>query len=575
MAKYQKQFNISLPTSLFNQFHASIGTMPPNFDYEIEGFYGIIRDITTGLNNHTNRMVPLSSVILQHKYGKHYRKMLDYLCHNNIITENHQYTEGSCRTYGIKSLLSISSINDITIIHIDLQSMFGKYVKKRHNAEQKLAKGKQSHIRELRNRFYKLKLDVSGALAELENNKNSITDEQFIAIYDDILSFDNKNLMYFKRNDCNNRIDTNLTSLKSYFKKFIESDIPLYQLDLKNSQPVLFNIILDIIYKLINDDIVNEDIYLTLCYKNKYIKDTISLIYQWIKGDSKWVDILKKEIPLYKEYTSNGTWYNHISDIYNKHYNTGIFTRDMSKSLWMALAYSGNYSEKYNTSKLAFEKEYKGIGRLLRKFKQKEYNQLAICLQKIESEIFIDDIAKKLIEKGIKPLTIHDSIIIEESQIEATTLVMYDSFEQHLGFAPILEKEALIDLEFKVKHDAEDIAKIIDDLEVSCKKKEEIESINDLSPKVLKNNTLDIVRKGDTINIRSFMIDIYSRLNRAIDTETIINFEMFVNHNSSSVDEVFKAMLVVFKENRYPVSDYKHILIDEEMIRVVHKSVAA
>jgi len=230
----------------------------------------------------------------------------------------------------------------------------------------------------------------------------------------------------FKPCKKNGRIDTNLTSLKSYFKKFIISDVDLYQLDLKNSQPVLFNIILDIIHKLINEEISLEEVFPTLCYKNKYIKDTISLIYQWVKKDSKWVDILNREIPLYKEYTSKGTWYEHLAEIYNSHYKTDVFDRNMSKSLWMALVYSGNYSGKYNTSKLAFEKEYKGIGKLLRKFKQKEYNQLAICLQQIESEIFIDDIASKLFERGIVPYTIHDSIIVNENQLDEARDVMME-----------------------------------------------------------------------------------------------------------------------------------------------------
>lgn len=577
MAKYKKQFKISLPTSLYEDLESTIEATPPLFEYEKEGFHGILRDITTNLFNSKNKMVPLSSVILQQKYGKSYRKMLDYMYFNNIITENHQYTEGKCRTYGIKNVISINGVDDITVIPISLDSMYGKYVKKRHNEEQRLAKGKKSHIKGLRNWFYKLELDVDKALQHLENNKDQITTEQFMAIYDDILCFDksNKNLRYFKRNDINDRVDNNLTSLKSYFKKFIISDIDLYQLDLKNSQPVLFNIILDVIHELINDDLTIEEAYLTLCYKNKHIKDTISLIYQWIKKDSKWVDILNREIPKYKEYTSKGIWYEHLADIYNNHYNTKVFDRNMSKSLWMALAYSGNYSGKYNISKLAFEKEYKGIGKLLRKFKQKEYNQLAICLQQIESQIFIDDITSKLFEKGIVPYTIHDSIIVNENQLEEARGVMMDVMQRHLGFSPILDKEALKDLEFKLKHDAQDIARIIDDIEVEINHIEELNSTNRQSYPVIKKNILDDVKKGDTINVRRFMIDIYNRLNRDIDTETIINFESLVNLGNASIDEVFKTMLDVFKENRYPVSDYKHIGIDEEMIRLVYGAVAA
>lgn len=467
MAKYKKQFSISLPTSLYNQLHLTLKALPPTFEYEVEGFYGILRDITTRISNHADRKVPLYSKILQNKYGKPYRKMLDYLFDNNIISENHQYNEGKCRTFGIKEVLSISSVDDLTTIPISLKSMYGKYVKKRHNVEQKLAKGKLTHIRRLRNQFYDLEFDVDGAFVELDNNRDLLSTEQYVAIYDDILCLDksNKNLRYFTRSNNNGRIDTNLTSLKSCLKKFIVSDVDLYQLDLKNSQPVLFNIVLDIIYKLINNDINIEDIYLTLCYKNKYIKDTVTLIYQWVKKDSKWVDILKKEILLYRLHTSNGTWYEHIAEIYNNHYSTNRFDRDMAKSLWMALAYSGNYSSKYNTSKIAFEKKYEGLGKLLRKFKQKEYNQLAICLQHIESEIFINGIVKELCEVNITPYTIHDSVIIEESQLKQTKQVVTSVLKKHLGFEPILDEEPLSNLKFKVKYDAEDIASIINDLE--------------------------------------------------------------------------------------------------------------
>ncbi|PHR49854.1 MAG: hypothetical protein COA32_01585 [Fluviicola sp.] len=571
MAKYKKQFEISLPTSLYDEVQSTIKTNPPLFEYEIEGFYGMLRDITVKLYDEDNRMVPLSSKILQQKYGRPYRKMLDYMRHHNVIIENHQYTEGKCRTYSIKNAISINGVDDMTVIPISLDCTYGKYVKKRHNKEQKLAKGKETHFKQLRKGFYKMELDVSSALEHLENNRDRLSTEQFVTIYDDIICF-KKNCMnrrYFKRNNKNYRVDSNLTSLKSYYKKFIIADVDLYQLDLKNSQPVLFNIILDIIYKLINDDISLEEIFLTLSYKNKYIKETISLIYQWIKKDSKWVDILKKEIPIYKEYTSNGTWYNHIADIYNKHYSTDIFTRNMSKSLWMALAYSGNYSEKYNTSKSAFEKEYKGLGRLLRKFKQKKYNKLAICLQQIESEIFMDGIAKRLCDKGIVPYTIHDSVIVNENQLEEARKVMSGVLNQSLGFPPIIEEEALNDLEFKVKYDAEDIAKIIDAMELEINDNKKYSSTQKDSYPTIEKSILDDVKRGDTINIKQFMIDIYNRLGRDIDIDTILSFQMFINQSEATLDEVCRAMLNVFKENRYPLSDYKNILIDKDMIMVV------
>lgn len=465
MAKYKKQFLISLPTSLYNQLHKSLDENPPRCSYEIESFYGILRDITTRISKYDFGMVPMSSSMLQNKYGN-YRNLLDYLVSNNICVEDRRYTVGHSRRFSINKGL-LNNGTRITQVQISLESSYGKYVKKKHNDEIKLAKGKREHIKLLRKKFYQTELDVEGAILDFDSNKNKISYDQYIAIYDDILSLHkkNNNLRYFKPCKTNGRIDTNITSLKSYIKKYIISDIDLYQIDLKNSQPVLFNILLDIIYKLINGELSIRDLNYTLCYKNKYIYDNITLIYQWIQEDSKWVDILKKEIPLYKKYTSEGKWYEHIRDIYNRHYSTTIFKRNMAKSLWMALAYSNNYSKKYNLSKKAFESEYKGIGRLLRKFKQEEYNQLAICLQQLESQIFIGEISKQLIEVDIIPLTIHDSIIINKEEKEIANNIMLKVLKHHLGFEPTLEKEPLKELKFKPRHEAEDVAKIIDDFE--------------------------------------------------------------------------------------------------------------
>lgn len=90
-----------------------------------------------------------------------------------------------------------------------------------------------------------------------------------------------------------------------------------------------------------------------------------------------------------------------------------------------------------------------------------------------------------------------------------------------------------------------------------------------------ENNMLNEVKRGDTLNVRRFMRDIYDRLYRDADIETIVSFEMLVNSNDASIEDIYKNMVYIFKENRYPVSDYKHILIDKDMITVVYNAVAA
>ena len=48
----------------------------------------------------------------------------------------------------------------------------------------------------------------------------------------------NDGFLYFKRNNTNGRLDSNLSNLPTYLRKFIRSDKNLFNIDIKNSQPL-------------------------------------------------------------------------------------------------------------------------------------------------------------------------------------------------------------------------------------------------------------------------------------------------------------------------------------------------
>lgn len=78
------------------------------------------------------------------------------------------------------------------------------------------------------------------------------------------------------------------------------------------------------------------------------------------------------------------------------------------------------------------------------------YKKLVNLLQRIESDIFIDMICKELVEVDIVPLTIHDCIIVKESELTRSELTLKRVLTDCLGFTPKAEPEALNELEFKV-----------------------------------------------------------------------------------------------------------------------------
>jgi hypothetical protein len=463
LSKYKKQFKIAIPRVAFEKLEKVLQNNPPNFKFETEGFYGIIRDISSKMFDSEDGMVPLSSTILQRKYGERYRLMLDYLVLSNLIKENHQFLENKCRSFTLVSN-SKRSRKETTNVEINLDTQFGKYVKKRHNEEQRKAKTQLIYIRTLRKEFYDMNFDFQSAVDDLNSKRDLITEEQYFAIYDDLLCLSKGNSVrrYFSRNTTNNRIDTNITALKSYFKRYIISDQILYSFDLKNSQPVIFNVILN----LINKEIMKDDLTHALFYGNTHLKELVTQCSKGFEKDQKLVIQLQQEIENYKKYTGNGTWYNHLADIYNEYYRTDYFDRDKAKTMWMALAYSSNRSVRYNPMKVAFEKKYPQITSILKTFKRKNYKNLAIVLQQIESNIFIDQLAVRLIENGIVPLTIHDSIIIRENDLTNAQEIMNQVLQDNIGFVPVIQKDKLVDSEFKSKSHAIDIAEKIGELDI-------------------------------------------------------------------------------------------------------------
>lgn len=57
-------------------------------------------------------------------------------------------------------------------------------------------------------------------------------------------------------------------------------------------------------------------------------------------------------------------------------------------------------------------------------------------MQNLESYIFIDVIAKKLVEAGIIPLTIHDSIIVRSEQANNALEIIEEVFRSNFDCVP-------------------------------------------------------------------------------------------------------------------------------------------
>ena len=130
----------------------------------------------------------------------------------------------------------------------------------------------------------------------------------------------------------------------------------------------------------------------------------------------------------FNESVQNGT----LCDDFKNMYGNGL-TRDEAKDIMFKALFSRNgiYKNRqafppYRKEKEIFAKVFQMVAEIVETLKEKDQLQLAIHLQTMESFVFIDSIAKKLVDNKIVPITIHDSEFVPKHQ-EAEALKIVGS----------------------------------------------------------------------------------------------------------------------------------------------------
>ncbi len=85
-----------------------------------------------------------------------------------------------------------------------------------------------------------------------------------------------------------------------------------------------------------------------------------------------------------------------------------------------------------------FIEEFPVVYDAIAELKNDNNADLAILLQKVEAEIMIDTIAPILIEKDIKFITVHDSFLVSQTNVETVNAIMQDCFQKKYGIVPMI-----------------------------------------------------------------------------------------------------------------------------------------
>ncbi len=219
--------------------------------------------------------------------------------------------------------------------------------------------------------------------------------------------------LFFRKNKTNGRIDTNLTSLKAELKQFIIQD--LWQIDIVNSQP--FFLLLDI------------------------LTHTPS-------STSPYVGTFLKEVEKYESWVSQGLFYEKFEYQYLIHHQKSVTRREI-KNMLFCIFYSQNNS--YLPLKKVFASIFPNIMEYIHQRKSRKHNELAIQMQRLESDMCIETICEQLDINNILYYTIHDAWLVNQEDVQRTIEIIEEYFDKIYQKHPKLDIQNVKEKEKKKK----------------------------------------------------------------------------------------------------------------------------
>jgi hypothetical protein len=384
----------------------------------------------------------VSAIINSNPYN--YIKLLEKY---ELIESDEDFKPGiKSKHYRLKPEIKI----DTNFVLVTYEQPIYKALTRRHKNRATNYSRLPSYLNEMRKAFMKITFDYAAAYKWIDG----VTDFKKRLSYTIAMKqIQDPRERYFKRNRTNGRLDTNLTNLKKHLKGFIVGDF--VQIDLSNSQPFLFFCLIDFLAKNISDLSLIEQTHINkpqapaycLIFDIKNIAKTfgIATIKDIAKIRKKDEISFNTNLSKYKDWTLNGVLYENMA----KFYNNEMGREDMKKLMW-PLLFSDNFNYEGRRRYIPYEKEKKVfagvfpfIYEIIVALKRKNNRDLAVMLQRIESFIFIDCIAQKLVNAGIIPLTVHDCIIVPKCHERAAINVIKAVFKEQFNLIPTFKIEPL------------------------------------------------------------------------------------------------------------------------------------
>ena len=416
-------FILAIPKGIIDQLNKVLESERPDFNYRKEYFYYLINYlIVKDIINSKKKYHAINKKKLKSITTKMIGRYVKYLHTHGLIESDSKYISG-IKSYHYK--LNKKYLYGTSFVEINNSNKIYDRMVKKSRLRNKNVNRLAPHLKAMQKEFMNLDLDYDSAykwIDEQEKKAHLITS---------ILMLQDKRLRYFKRNKTNNRLDTNITNLKSNLRQFFLGNY--ISIDLKNSQPFFLMMLIKGMIKHTQREyyhIPNVDTFMfhTLFkYIDKQIIDKVSKIPQNALFEQN-EELLNLENAILK-----GEFYDNLQSTFD-------LPRKEVKKMMFEILFSRNLIDNrfipFKKNKKIFASKYPLFARIIKTLKSKKYKNLAIYLQSIESYIFIDLISAELVSAGIIPLTIHDSIIIESKDYNQAIKIVENVFKTRFGVIP-------------------------------------------------------------------------------------------------------------------------------------------
>ena len=401
---------------------------PPEFSFKIDHFYYIIEYLSMGMESDdvdkNEGYVNLNAQKLQSKIHN-YKQYLDHLLkYSFILTDGHYVPGEKSRGYVISGYRSSDST---AIKHIPIKDYVTKKKRRKeideHKASLKRTERTHKHLtawfnKDLRIDFkqaekllIKLYPPHTGPIGGKEKRKPSRYTKILIATH--ALDKFHRQQFYYTVDKSVVRFHSNLTNLKKELRNHLTYDHqPLVNIDIKNSQPLLSQI-------LLNKSFYNPKSSLNI-HQYSHIFQSITSITSSrfsLMLEECLESIDNSRLTSYINMVNSGDFYRQLS---HKMYPDKEFDKKKTKKAMMMTFFSDNrfisdnkFNDNWDASdKRLFKAHFPVVYEVFSLIKRKEKSLLARILQSIESDIIVNRASKRIAKErpDLPIFTIHDSI---------------------------------------------------------------------------------------------------------------------------------------------------------------------